>query len=234
MKKGLVLTLLLGGCAAGIPRSPVVSAPLTQISDAQIQTWVARAGSAIDQSSALYFEWQYVDGRKQDASGGGPGSIRFAPPDSIRLDFRLPLGAGRGAAMVVGDSIHWARPEDRMNELIPEYHLLWALTGAVRMPKRGSTVRGATDAGVRVWEYLSDADTVQYAREDSPPSLFVLVRREGQEVGRVKTMFDSEGRPEKASLFVPSAQIKLELRYNRFTIPAVIPEELWRVPVDSL
>ena len=54
--------------------------------------------------------------------------------DSLRFDFAGPLGAGRGAAFVVGDSLQWVQGEEGLQKLVPSYPLLWAIMGLPRLP----------------------------------------------------------------------------------------------------
>lgn len=89
-------------------------------------------------------QWRYAD---PDVSMNGDGLVRFAPPDSARLDLFLGGGFGGGKAYLIGDRLDV--PGSRMIErFLPPAELLWATLGRL-------TVQGG-DTLVRV-----DGDTVR-------------------------------------------------------------------------
>ncbi|NNG17204.1 MAG: hypothetical protein HKM89_12055, partial [Gemmatimonadales bacterium] len=146
------------------------------------------------------FKWLFQDDR---ASTGGQGSVRIAPPDSLRFDVMGPFGANPTAAVVVGDSSRWVRPEDAVEQMIPNYPLMWAMFGIVRQPHPDAVVRGFRDQESTVWQYARGVDTVEYARlERGEPKLMAIVRRAGEVVGLVETRLSDDGVPLKARLIV--------------------------------
>ena len=82
--------------------------------------------------------------------------------DSLRADFRLPLGAGSGALALVGDRGLWAEPEEEVRKLIPNYPLLWALIGQARPPEDRDVVQAYADERMMAWQYVQGADTTNY------------------------------------------------------------------------
>src|SRR5688572_28646657 len=94
------LGLVGAGCRSGPgPLLPVAAQP---VSEAQVGQWVA---STIPSAHWLHrFKWLFQDER---ASAGGRGSVRIAPPDSLRFDVAGPFGSGAGSAVVVGERAVW-------------------------------------------------------------------------------------------------------------------------------
>jgi len=73
-------------------------------------------------ATLIRFRWHYQDERVKYA---GRGSVRVAPPDSLRFDYVGPLGLGSGAAVVIGDSVLWADPDKNFRSLVPAIPMLW-------------------------------------------------------------------------------------------------------------
>ena len=222
---------LLVGAGCGAFKAPAVPAP---------EAYRPRtAGDTVPWHSAVYttdktllrFGWQY-----RDASGDvrGSGSIRTTPPDSLRLDFRGPLGQGRGAAMVVARRTVWADPADQVEKFAPDFHLLWGLLGSALAPLNGQDVLVADTESVTAWRLVEGADTVDYVRTKmSQRELLTDVRRGSERVGRVVTTIDSIGHPLRARLEVPSGRARLDVTFRSFANPGSHPEGTWDAPVDD-
>jgi hypothetical protein len=179
----------------------------------------------------LRFGWQYRDA---SSSVRGSGSIRITAPDSLRLDFRGPLGQGRGAAVVIARRTVWADPADQVEKFVPNFHLLWGMLGATLGPQAGDEVLAAEDDAVTAWRLVTGADTVDYVRTRvSRAELLTDVRSGGARIGRVVTTIDSTGRPLKARLEVPSGPARLDVTFRSFSNPASHPEGTWDAPVDD-
>lgn len=223
------LILAIAGCAGGLP-GPVVPVALGPVQAGQVREWnaVTRPTGRL----LMRFKWQFLDER--GATAGGSGSAQIAAPDSLRFDYRGPLGSGRGAAAVVGDSALWADPEDQVEKLVPNYPLLWALLGVSRAPHATDVLTGIDDPQITAWRYVNGADTVDYARSKGKPVQLVAdVREGGKRVGRVVTTFDAEGVPIKSQLDVPSGPVRLTLKFTRVSVPQPFDPEIWREPRDN-
>ncbi len=221
----VALGLGLSGCAAGLagPRMPVGAQPS---SAAAIAPWLDSL--RVDVATEVRLHWRFQD---PQGEASGPGSMLFVPPDSLRFDVRGPLGSGARAAMVVGDSGIWAEPAEDVAQLVPEYTLLWAMLGQVRRPEAGDQVEVAEDADVFAWRYLRGGDTIDYiVTRRAPRQLVADVRRAGERVGRVHTVFDSLGRIVSARLDVPSRPARLDLTFTRHRRPDSLSATVWSPP----
>lgn len=221
------VSYLAVGLAACTTHSPVPAvapdAPLA--TPAQVSRWVhstAPVGHRV-----LKFRWQIQDDR---GAAGGRGSARVAAPDSIRLDVAGPLGSGRGAAVVVGDSARWTDPPDIIRRLVPSYPLMWAMLGVMRAPPANATVQGMEDStGVR-WQWSNGTDTVRYSWQASGTQLKAEARHGGELVGWVETTLGSSHEPERSQLIAPSASTRLTLTFSESESPDSFPSDLWRPP----
>lgn len=219
-----VLLVYLGGIAAGCRSAPgpVVPAGAQPISEAEVAAWVS---SSIPAHHQLYrFKWLLRDER---GSAGGRGSVRVAPPDSLRLDVAGPFGGGAASAVVIGDHPLWTDPADAISRLVPNYPLMWAMFGIARMPSAGMKLRGLADGSTEAWQYAGSADTIEYARTAGDPGrLIAEVRRSGEVIGRVETTMSRDQTPLKARLTVPSAPAQLDLTFLSTTRDSFAPD-IW-------
>lgn len=174
------------------------------------------------------FRWLYRD---RGQSLGGRGSARIATGDSLRFDVSGPLGSGRGAAFVVGDSAHWAQPEDDLRKLVPNYPLLWAMLGVAQMPEAVTDVQRYEDAKVTAWRLISGPDTVEFARIAGPPvKLVAEVRQGGERVGRVETVFQEGGTLKSSRLDIPRAPARLDITYVSSSRTQPFAPDIWVRP----
>ena len=218
----LYVALLTGACRP-MPVSLVPEAA-TPLPAEQLAAWVE--ATTPNQHRLHRFKWLFQDDR---ASTGGQGSVRIAPPDSLRFDVMGPFGANPTAAVVVGDSAQWVRPEDAVEQMIPNYALMWAMFGVVRQPEPGAVVRGFRDQESTVWQYARGVDTVEYARlERGDPKLMAVVRHAGEVIGLVETRLSDDGVPLKARLIVPSIPARLDIDFISSSHTAEYPPETWR------
>lgn len=217
----LYFGLLIGACHP-MPESliPEAASPLPAV---ELAAWVE--STTPSQYQLHRFKWLFQDDR---ASTGGQGSVRIAPPDSLRFDVMGPFGANPTAAVVVGDSAQWVRPEDAVEQMIPNYPLMWAMFGVVRHPAAGAVVRGFRDEESTVWQYARGVDTVEYARVDrGDPTLWAVVRQAGEVIGVVETRLSPDGMPLKARLSVPSVPARLDIEFISSSSKAEYSPETW-------
>jgi hypothetical protein len=218
------LALTAAGCG-GAP-GPVVPSGAQPAALAEAEAWVARTRAP--QPTTLRFRWLFRD---QDGSAGGPGSARMTPTDSLRFDIAGPLGSGRGAAFVIGDSARWAQPEEDISKLVPNYPLLWAMLGVARLPVPPGAVTRYQDERLTAYRFVSGADTVEYAWFPGPaPRLVADVRRADGRLGRVETVFGPDGAPASSRLDVPRPPARLTITYTRMTRSDAFPPDTWIPP----
>ena len=219
------LAVSLTGCGAS-RLSPVIPVGAVPSTLAEASAWVDSTGTR--EPVIHRFRWQFRDAV---GSAGGPGSARITPGDSLRFDVAGPLGSGRGAAFVIGDTARWAHPEEDVRKLVPNYPLLWAMLGIVRLPVTVDEVRRFEDARVTAWQFVSGMDTTEYAWiRDPEPRLIADVRQAGGRIGRVETRFDAEGRLKSSRLDVPSAPARLDIRYVSTERTDRFPPDIWTPP----
>jgi hypothetical protein len=176
----------------------------------------------------IRFRWHLRDDR---GAAGGRGRVRLASPDSLRLDVSGPLGSGRAAAFVAGDSAVWAQPEEDVKRLVPHYPLFWALLGVARAPAADASVRTYDDRTLIAWQYSAGGDTVDYVRvAGPPPRLLVEVRESGKKVGTVETHFAPDGLPLSARLIVPSVPARLDLTFYANVKAQPFAADTWLPP----
>jgi hypothetical protein len=221
-RAALYLALSVLACA---PRRPAGLVPeaAAVVEREQVEAWVA--GSRPTGHRTIRFRWQLQDDR---GAAGGRGTARIAAPDSVRLDVVGPLGAGRGAAVVVGDSAQWTDPPDIIERLVPSYPLMWAMFGVERMPPADAALRGLADSAGTIWEWTSGADTVTYTRRTVPARLVAESRQGGKVVGRVETELGADGLPTASRLMVPSVPARLTLTFTASAPSESFPSDLWR------
>lgn len=175
------------------------------------------------------FHWDY-NNREQS----GRGSIMFAAPDSLRLDFRGPIGMGAGSAVAIGDEQQWAEPRDKVKELVPSYPLLWAVIGVARPPGAGWRAETSRTPSHIALRYTRGADTVDYQWIVGAKTTFVAeVREQGKAVGRVVTELDSVGHPSRSRLDVAANPVRLELSFEKAPKPLPFQRDLWLAPHDQ-
>lgn len=142
-----------------------------------------------------------------------------------------PLGSGRGAAFVLGDSSQWAVPEEDVRKLVPNFPLLWAMLGVAHLPAEPTQVLRYADAKLTAWRVVHGADTVDFSRTTgSPVRLTAEVRSAGTRIGRVVTIFQEDGSLKSSRLDVPGAAARLDLTYTSTTSVASFADSTWIPP----
>lgn len=218
--------LLVAGCAGYRPPGPPMPAAMMPVAAEAVTEWVA--ATDLEAPIRLRLDWRLQDGR---AGGGGTGTIRMVPPDSMRFDFRAPLGSWWAAGVVIGDEPLWAEPAEEVAKLVPNYPLLWGMVGRVRPPAPGDEVALFRDERLAAWRYTASGDTVEYLMElGGERRLVVDVRQQGRRLGRVLTHLGEDGLPLKSRLDIPSVPARLDVTYTQRTPMTSIPDSIWNAP----
>jgi hypothetical protein len=214
----------LTACATAFPGARMPQG-LTPAQPADLATGLAStrpAGHVV-----LRFRWHLI----ADGGSGGRGSVLVAPPDSLRLDFRVSLGLSSGAAAVVGDSALWAEPSDEVQKFVASYPLLWAMVGVARPPQPGWTVESYRDAGRTAWRYSRGNDRVEYILHQHGGSILdAKVRTDGHMVGHVITVFDAAGHLLRSRLDVLTTQARLDITFDKDPKQVPFNGESWLAP----
>ena len=227
MPRPLPLALLLlaactGGGLAPLPM-PAGLAPATRDAAAE---W-ARSTLPVERRE-IRFRFKFQD---EQGSAGGRGRARLALPDSVRFDVVGPLGSGRAAAFVAGDTALWADPEKDVEKLVPNYPLFWAMLGIARGPGPGSAVRTFADGTITAWQFVAGGDTLEYVRETGPANrLIAEVRQGARRLGRVETKFGPDGLPSVSRLVVQKPAAKLDLTFYQNEKARPFAPDTWTRP----
>jgi hypothetical protein len=221
---------LLAACPQ--PPAPLVPMPLAP---ADRDAAVAWTRSTLPRAPMLIrFRWHYQD---EHVKYAGRGTVRIAPPDSLRFDFAGPLNLGSGAAVIIGDSVAWAEPEKNFRSLVPAVPMLWAAFTVVRPPADGATVYGAelpdslSHKRRVVWRFAQVEDTLDYVVTDSAGRESLLEaewRRRGKTLARSRAKFDSLQHSAGARIDFPEGPARFELFVGMVDTAAVIPPDIWR------
>ena len=183
----------------------------------------------------IRFRWHYQDERVKYA---GRGTVRVAPPDSLRFDYVGPLGLGSGAAVIIGDSVVWADPDKDFRSLVPAVPMLWAAFAMVRPPSESAAVFGAPLERRVVWQFAQSSDTLAYVAT-APDSarqggmLEAEWRRAGKLVARSWARLDTLVHPAGARIdFADAAgkagEARFEITVVAFDTAQVFVPAIWR------
>jgi hypothetical protein len=188
-----------------------------------IVAWSQPNGSS--RPIAVRFKWHYQDNRR---SGGGRGTVRLSPPDSLRVDWAAVLNARTGAAVVIGDSLRWADPKEDYPSALPQaIQLIWTVLGIVRPPSPGTATFGMRDSTRTVWRYTQDRDTLAFRLTAVPRTLEAEWRRGGKLMARSRTEYGASGLPQRARVDVPQRSARFELSFGVVDTTASLTPALW-------
>ena len=219
--------LLLLGCKATFPM-PIVPPGLRPIPAADVRSWAASTAPP----AWLFLRFSFRVRDEDGGSHGGRGSVFYAPPDSIHLDFRGSFGMGSGAAVVVGDSALWAEPKDQVARVVPSYHLLWAMVGVARPPGPDWTTASQVDAKANTVLYTRGSDTVLYtSMRTGQPRLVTYVVEGGKPIGRVWADFDQFRHLTTSKLVSLSSLVQVDISFE-VTKQLRIDKDAWHAPSD--
>ncbi len=211
--------------ACGGRPAPLIPQPLAAAPPESVMVWTGGIGPT--RPVALRFKWRYRDER---VSGGGRGTVRMAPPDSVRVDWATSFNIKTGAAVVVGDSLRWADPKDQFSSSVAQaLQLVWTALGVVRPPLAGAAVSGARDSARVVWRHAELRDTVDYRLVIAVPrTLEAEWRREGRVMARSRTVLGPAGLPQSVRIEVPERPARFDLTFVAVDTTATFPPALWR------
>jgi hypothetical protein len=213
----------LGGCVRG-PAS-IAPSGLQPVEPEIVSQWLA---SYLPDSARRYdLRWRF---HTPKGSTAGRAAVRVSPPDSLRFDYRGPLGQS-GAAVVVGDSVLWSEPEEETGRLIPAAPLFWAGLGLPPRPPPAALVFAREGSSGRAWRYVLEGDTLDFVEVSEVPQRLLSQLRRGRILATAMVRFQPGSRlPIEAEMSFPP-----EGALFRFTVEAIesVPSfdpSLWRRP----
>lgn len=215
---------VLAGC--GARPEPLAPERLPGIDRATVQEWV----NEFAPKKALRYDLNWIY-QTQRGRVRGRAAVRLAPPDSIRFDYRGPFGRS-GAAVLVGDSVLWAQPEDDVKRLIPVARLFWAALGVARSPPPGAMLAGGTVNNTRVWQYVAGGERVTYvASRGEPRKLRLEMSLWDEVVGSVDVRLqDNSNLPSMATIVFPRTATLVVITVEQIEPLSEIDPEIWREP----
>ena len=219
---GLLVALL--GCRPGF--KSIAPEGLAPTDPSRVEEWVA--GYTPGQDVRYDLRWTYRTAR---GSTKNRAAIRISPPDSLRLDFRGPFGKS-GAAVVIGDSGVWSRPEGDFKDLLRAAPLFWAALGMPRAPGRGVSVLALETPERRAWRYAGVSDTFDFVElHQKPRRLLAEMRRGGRVIGRSEAEFNEAGDQIVTSqLDFPTEESRFNFTVDSVTHAEAFGPDIWRRP----
>ena len=213
------------GCGGGLAPLPMPVGLSPASRDEAVQ-WAQSTRPT--EAREIRFRMTFQD---EQGSAGGRGRARLALPDSGRFDVQGPLGSGRAAAFVAGDTAIWAEPEEDVRKLVPNYPLFWAMLGIARSPGPAAGVKRVADGIITAWQFTEQGDTVEYVREAAPAGrLIAEVRRGNRRIGRVETRFGPDGLPASSRLVITERPAKLDLTFTQNLKATGFAPDIWTRP----
>ncbi len=194
----VVVAGILGACRGTPPAiGPVGMRP---VSDATLESWLRD----VSPSEFLRYDlrWRY---QTQQGRSAGRAAVRFAPPDSVRFDFRAPFGRS-GAAMLVADTVLWSTSDEDNDRFLSVSALFWAALAIPRPPPPSAKLYGLDAERIRSWRYVTGSDTLTYVVTKPPArGMQAELRQAGRIIGLVEVTFNGEsGDPEAATMRFPT------------------------------
>lgn len=218
------VTMVASGCVGRIHTiAPEYVGPIPRDS---VAAWAAPFRPMVH----LHYDlrWRFENDRGKAA---GRGVARFAPPDTLRFDYRGPFGRA-GSALIVGQRAVWSEPEGDIDDLIPVAPVLWAALGIVVPLSDADTVLGGTTATQEAWRYRRGEEVLDYVHIRTPsPRLLAERRTGGQILGNVDLALvgDADGSRVAVMRFARD-RATFELTIRQVDTVAAFPPETWRRP----
>jgi hypothetical protein len=229
IRRRLYYALVVTGAAtiAGCPGlASIAPTNLAPIADDSVARWVA----ALQPRVPLHYDlrWRFEN---QNGRAAGRAAVRFAPPDTLRFDYRGPFGRS-GSAVVVGLEAVWAEPEGDFRSLIPVAPILWASLGIAVPVPAGVEVYGRDEPARRAWRYVDGDEELDFIHlQDPPPRLLAELRRAGRILGVADVALSPPSGPATtADMRFPRARSRLSFTVQRVDTVTAFGPETWRRP----
>ena len=148
----IVLVGFLAACRSA--PAPLVPAGMPPLAVGTVAGWARAVRPA--QPTRYDLRWRFTT---QQGSAAGRAVVRYQAPDTLRFDYRAPLGRS-GAALFVGQEAVWAQPADELRAMVPAALLFWAGMGLPLDPPAGALVTGLERDGTRSWRQADAGDAL--------------------------------------------------------------------------
>ena len=214
---------IVAGCRGPASIAPANLAPVARDS---VAMWVAMLRPQVPLHYDLRWRFENQNGR-----AAGRAAVRFAPPDTLRFDYRGPFGRS-GSALVVGDEAVWAEPEGDFRDLIPVAPILWASLGIAEPVPDGVEVLGREEPTRRAWRYVDGNEEIDFIHQrDTLPRFLAELRRDGRVVGYANVVLTPPSGPAaRADMRFPRDGSRFSFTVERVDTVAAFGPETWRRP----
>jgi hypothetical protein len=221
---GLALAGILASCVGTI-RS-IAPANLLPVPVDSAERW-SRAFRP-DHPLEFNLRWAFEN---REGRAAGRAVARYAPPDTLRFDYRGPFGRS-GSALVVGDSAVWSEPEGDIDDLVPVAPVLWAALGIVSVPETGQRVLGAASDEQRAWRYVDGTRALDYIHVLRPePRLLAELRELETILGVVDVELDTASTaPRAAVMRFPAERSEFSLTVRSIDRVSGFAPDTWQRP----
>ncbi len=220
----LTVAAVLAGCVGGL--QSIAPVGLEPASPEDVMPWIVEG---IPRHPLQYdLRWRYETQRGRSA---GRAVVRFAPPDTLRFDYRGPFGRS-GAALVIGGTAVWSEPEEDVRNLLPIVPLFWAALGVAVKPADGAEVFALATTNWRAWRYLEAHQVSDFIWTPAAPSRFQAeVRQDGRIMGAVDVQLSNGSRlPAQASMVFPRDASRFSITVQSIDTVTAFDADTWKRP----
>ncbi len=209
------------GCVRGL--KSIAPANLLPTSADTVSMWAAEFQPRVPLQYEL--RWRFENNQ---GSSAGRAAVRYAPPDTLRFDYRGPFGKSGSAVIVANDPL-WADPEGDFQGLVPVAPILWAALGIVVPPGGGATTAGRQEARWRAWRYVNGEEAIDFIyQRGSTPRLQAEVRHSERVAGVVVVELAPDApRPTRAVMRFPGGGSRLTFTVQALDSVAAFPPDTW-------
>ena len=195
--------LTLTACTGGI--APIAPVTLPPLSRTVAEGWIAELAS---KRPVRYDLRWHLDTKQGNAAGRAV--VRIAPPDTMRFDYRGPFGRS-GAAVILGDSVLWARPQA---DIVPAAPLFWVALGNPEVPSQDAELTGEERGSRRIWRVVRGRESLDIVHERGEhPRLLAQWHKDGVLIGACEVALNGRF-PDHAELTFPETPSQ---KASRFT-----------------
>jgi hypothetical protein len=210
------------GCVPGLKSIAPVNLVPTPLDT--VGTWATEFRPRVPLKYEL--RWRFENNQ---GTSGGRAAVRFAPPDTLRFDYRGPFGRS-GSAVIVGGEALWSEPEADFRSLVPVAPILWAALGIAVPASSGAAVLGLDEARRRAWRYVEGEEALDFIYEREPAPRLLAELRHGTRIEGVVAvdLVGSTRRPARAVMRFPESGSKLTFTVQALDSVAAFPPDTWQ------